>query len=335
VRILTLFVALIAMAATISACGGGDSDDPQAVVDDATLQGVESGDIDLSLGVDVEGKEGGHIDLSLSGPFRSESEADLPELDLTATANGSLDGEKIDFDGGLTLLGEEAYVQYQGTEYEVDPTTFGFVKATLQQRAGVESKSSEASACQEAASDLSLGNFIDEAKSEGSVDVGGTETTKVSGDLNATEAIDAVIELSEDSACSEQLNAAGPVPSVAELEKAKSQVQSSVKAAHVDLYVGDDDIVRRVEAQVTVEPSKGSAKGGAKSVEMNLDLTLTGVNEGQTISAPQGAQPLRKLFLKLGVNPIELLELAEGGVGGAGGGLNGLLEGLGGTGSTQ
>jgi hypothetical protein len=338
-RILTLFIALVALTATLAACGsGGGSDDPQTVVDNATLQGIESGDIDLTLGVDVKGEKAGHVDVSLSGPFQSESEAELPELDMTATAKGSIDGEKIDFDGGLVLLGDEAYVGYEGVEYEVDTTTLNFVKGTLQSQGRGQRQSDDANACQEVLGELNPGDFIDQAKSDGSADVGGTETTKVSGDLDASGAIEALTELSENPACSERLGSVGPLPSRGELDKAKSQVQDSVKDAHIDLYVGDDDIVRRIAVQATIEPPRGSGNGGAKTVKLDLDLTLTGVNEDQTISAPQGARPLSQLFLKLGINPIELLGLleGEGGFGGGGaGGLGGLLEGLGSSGSTQ
>ena len=108
------------------------------------------------------------------------------------------------------------------------------------------------------------------------------------------------------------------------MDKAKSQVGDSVKSAHVDVYVGDDDIVRQISAQLTLEPQNGGS--GPKSVEIDLDLTLTGVNEEQTISAPQNAKPLSKLFLKLGINPIELLGLLQGEEGGES--LGELFEGL-------
>ena len=73
-----------------------------------------------------------------------------------------------------------------------------------------------------------------------------------------------------------------------------------------------------------IEPKEESA-GGPRSVAIDLDLTLTGVNEEQKIAAPSDTKPLGKLFLKLGVNPTELLGLLEG----EGEGLNELLEGLG------
>jgi hypothetical protein len=97
-----------------------------------------------------------------------------------------------------------------------------------------------------------------------------------------------------------------------------------VKSAHVDVYVGDDDIVRRLSAQLQLEPQNGGS--GPKSVEIELDLKLTEVNEEQTISAPANAKPLSRLFIKLGINPIELLGLLQGEEGGES--LGELFEGL-------
>src|SRR5436305_2189396 len=308
----SVFVALIALSAALAACGGSSSDDPQTVVEEATLKGIESGKLNLAVDVNVQGEKGGKVNVAVSGPFQSQSEAEYPELDLAFSSKGSLGGKDLNREGGFTLLGNKAYVGYEGSEYEVDSTTFNFVKSMLKQQSGGEGKSSEIAACQEAAGELELSDFIENLKSSGSAEVGGTSTTKVSGDLDATSAIEAVSALVEDPKCSEQLSAAGPLPSAAELGKAKSTVQDPLKSAHVDLYVGDDHIVRRIVAQATIEPPK-STKSGAKRVELDLDLTLTGVNEEQTISVPAKSKPLSDLFLKLAINPIELLGAFQNG----------------------
>lgn len=329
-RTLVALAATFALAITLVACGGGGSDDPQTVVDEATLQGIESADLEMTLGLDVKGSEGGRLDVGLSGPFQSEEETELPEFDLTAKAKGDIGGEKVDFDGGLTLLGAKAYVAYEKTDYEVDPTTFGFVRSLLRQQTGAEGKSGEVTACQEAAAEVNLSDFVENLQDGGSADVGGTDTTKISGDLDVGGAIDAAIELSEDPACSEQLKAASSLPSTAQLEKAQDEVEQAVESAHVDLYVGDDHIVRRISAQATIEPKKGSG-GGAKSVDIDFDLELTGVNEEQTIVAPSSSKPLSALFVKLGINPLELLGLLQrrGEALQGPGGIDELLEGIG------
>lgn len=326
-RSLFALIVLTALAAVLAACGSGGSDSPQSVVDEATLQGIESGKLDLAVKADIQGKKGGNLDLSLSGPFQSEEEAETPDLDLAFSVNGKIDGEAIDRDGGLTLLGNKAFVGYEGTEYEVDPTTFNFVKSLVKDQGG-KGKSGEGSACQEVAGDFELKNFVENLKDEGSADVGGTETTKVSADLNGSGALEAFTELVEDPACSAQLKAAGPLPSTAELEEAKGTIKHSLKSAHVELYVGDDHIVRRVTARATIEPPADS-KYSAERVDLDIDLTLTGVNEEQAISAPDQTKPLSDLFLKLGINPIELLQAFQGG---GTPDIGGLLEKLGGVG---
>jgi hypothetical protein len=319
-RIFALLAVLSVLATAFVACGGGSSDDPQTVLDNATLEGVESGNIDLSLAVDSKGEEGGNVDVVLSGPFQNKGSEDLPELDLTASAKGRADGEDIDFEGGLTVLGDRAYVNYEGTEYEVDQTTFGFVKSGFEQaqeEGGSEGNPADVTACQDAANGIEIGDFVDNLSDEGSADVDGTSTTKVSGDLAVGSAIDAIVKLAEDPACATQLEAAGPLP-IGELEKAKGEVTSSVKTAQVEIYVGDDDIVRKLVAELTVVPEDGSG-----TVEADLELTLSGVNEEQQITPPANAKPLQGLFQKLDVNPIELLE-----AGSSGEGLGDLIEGL-------
>lgn len=325
-RFFALLAVLAALTTAFAACGSSDSDksgdDPQTVLDDATLEGVDSGNLELTVGIKAEGDEGGDIDVSLSGPFQAGAKGDLPQLAMTATANGSAEGEKVDFEGGLTLLPDRAYVNYEGTEYEVDATTFGFVKSGFEQAqqegASAEGNPADVTACQNAAEGFKVGDFVNDLSNDGSADVDGTATTKISGDLDVDGAIDAIIKLAEDPACASQLEAAGPLP-IGELEAAKGEVSSAVKKAHVEVYVGDDNIIRRLAAELTIEPQGASDE----KVEADIDLTLSQVNEDQEFTAPSNAKPLQGLFQKLDINPIELLE-----AGSSGEGLGDLLEGV-------
>jgi hypothetical protein len=321
-RIFVLFAATLALVTAFAACGGGDDGgSPQSVLEDATLQGIESGKIDLSLDIDAKGREGGTVDVSLSGAFQGEGEAELPRLDLTASAKGSLDREPLDFEGGLVLLPNQAYIEFEGVDYEVDPVTFSLFESVLEEgreNEGADGESESVTACQEAFGELKLSDFGDDLANDGSADVGGTSTTKVSGDLDVGGAVDSLVEIAQTPACEAQLGE-GPLPSDAEINKAKGEVEDGVKKAHVDVYVGEDDIVRRISAQLAIEP-KGSGSG-PESADLDFDLTLTEVNEEQSIVAPAKSKPLNDLFLKLGLNPIALLSLLEGG-----GGLGGLLD---------
>jgi len=320
VRTLLLIAALAALTTVFTACGSSDSESsdesPQDVLKGASFEGVENADLDLSLSIKAGGEQGGDVDVSLSGPFQSRGKKQLPELDLTAEATGTAEGEDIDFEAGVVLVPNKAFVDYEGTTYEVDSTTFSFVESAIEQAQNEAGGEKETTACQEAATSLKPSEFVDDLTNEGSADVGGTETTKVSGKLDVSGALDAVTALVENPACSSQLEAAGPLP-LNELDEARTEIEGALKTAQADVYVGEDEIIRRVTADFTVEP-----EGSGEKVDIELDMTLNGVNEGQEITAPEDAEPLEGLFEKLGVNPLELLQAVQGG-----GGLGGLLEG--------
>lgn len=321
-RILALFTVLTAMAAVFTACGGSDDEgggsgeDPQKVLEGASLEGVKSGEFDLSLHVNAEGKEGGDVEVQLGGPFEAGAKGEFPQAEVSAEASGSAGGEDIDFEGGLTVLTDRAFVDYEGTSYEIDPSTYGYIKLALE-RSQQQEGEKDITACQKAAEGIKFSQFAEELVNEGSADIEGASTTKISGDLNAGGAIDALIQLTEDPACSAQLEAAGPLP-IGELEEAKGELSKAVKKAHIDLYVGDDDIVRKVAAELTIQPPEASDE----KVELEMELTLSGVNEEQSFSEPSGAKSLEALFKEIGVEPTEFAEAFEEGLGG-------LLKGLG------
>jgi hypothetical protein len=324
IRVLVLLAALVALASLLAACGGGgggstgSSEDPQKVIESATLEGVKSGNFDLALNVNAEGQEGGKVKVDLSGPFEAGAKEELPQLAVDVTAKGDANGQNVDFNGNLTVLTDRAFIGFENETYEVDPTTFGFVKSSFEQ-AQQEQGGQEmgTTACQKAAEGIDFGNIVENLSNDGSEEIEGTETTKLSGDLNVPGAVEAVVKLSEDPACSSELEAAGPLP-LGELESAENELKTAIKKAHVEVFVGDDHIVRKFVAELTIEPK--DAKG--EKVELEMALSLGDVNEKQTFTAPSGAKPIQSLFEKLGVNPIELLE------GGGAGGIGGLLEGI-------
>ena len=215
-RTFALIAALAALTALLSACGGGgggSSEDPQKVIEQATFEGVESGTVDLTMNIKAEGENSGNMKIDLSGPFQSTGKESLPELAMQVKADGEADGENVNFEGGLTVLGDRAYVGFEGKNYEVDPTTFGFVKSSIEkgeQEGEKESAGAERTACQKAATSMNLEEFVDNLENEGSEDIDGTGTTKLSGDLNPQKAVDAAIKLAETPACANQAFALGP-----------------------------------------------------------------------------------------------------------------------------
>ena len=73
-----------------------------------------------------------------------------------------------------------------------------------------------------------------------------------------------------------------------------------------------------MDAELTIAPPGAEDE----KVEMEMELTLSGVNEEQSFETPSDAKPLEGLFKQLDVNPLELLEAGQEE------GIEGLLEGL-------
>jgi hypothetical protein len=314
IRTIALLAALAAALTLVaSGCGGG-SESPKSVVENATLEGVESGKLDASISFH---SESGNTEIQLAGPFQAGGKGELPQFAVAASAKGEANGEKVDLEGSLTLLSDRAFIGLDGSVYEVDPTTFGFIRSSFEQAAqkGGEDPGN-VTACQEAATGLDYGEVVENPKSETGVDVDGTSTTKVSGSLESDAAVDLLIKLLNDPACHAQLEAAGKLTPLSKLESSKQELGEALKSAHVDLYVGDDHIIRKVLAKLVVQ-----APGSSGPAEAEIEATLSAVNEEQKISAPAEAKPLEDLFRELGVNPLELFE--------GGGDIGGLLEKLG------
>jgi hypothetical protein len=300
-RVLLVLIALCLAAAIVAACGSG-SEDPQQVLDSATFEGVESGDFDLSLQIESEGRRGGSLDLSISGRAQAEG------VEATAKVGGTAQGKPVDFEGGLTLLAKRGFVNYQGTEYEIDPGNYSFAKPlffpALSEKGGAE-----LAACRHAATGIERGDLVGNLTSAGSAEVAGVETTKLSGELDVPAAVEALIGLAEDPGCGVQFEALSPFPRY-KVRLLGDELSESAEKARVEIYVGDDDIVRKVSGEFTGDPG-----GGREPVAVHFDFTLSGVNANQKIEIPSGAKPVTVLFGKLGVNPFEFLSWSRGGEG--------------------
>jgi hypothetical protein len=114
--------------------------------------------------------------------------------------------------------------------------------------------------------DVNPSSWLQNVKSEGSERMDGVQVTHVSADVNSAAAIADVAKT---------LDSTGGIPAGA--EKRLAQVVSN---GHIDAWVGDDKILRRVSFEMS-----GKGNGGRR-VDMNLDFRLSQVNKPQDIAAP-------------------------------------------------
>ena len=345
IRTKTLLVALalaVPLPAVIAGCGGGDSsEDPQQVIEDAFSNDttIESGVIDLTLDLAVEGSEGGSLEANVTGPFATDPEnpdqIGLLDLDVTATGEGSA-AEAIpeDFEAGITVTEDNLYVAYDGADYELGTEAFAELEAAQEEAAPSDSEGSsfreqcvqaiEAQGGDAAACDFDVTAWFSELENEGTEDVGGSETTHVSGNLDVEQMVTDLFALG----ASIPGATGGVDPSL--IEPQLGAISDAVSGADFDVYAStDDDTLRGLDFNLELDAEAlGGGAAGVDSASIGFSLELSEVGEEQTVEAPEDPQPIEDLSEELGGLGVipGATEVPGAGAGGGGAGGAGSLD---------
>jgi hypothetical protein len=307
VRPLAILVLTAAMALAVAACGStGTAFAPASSTTDVdqllreTFAGdhkVDSGRIDLNVRVEKSGpRSHGPASLRLSGPFESQGTGRLPDFAL----NAELTGAGHDLAVGATSTGGTGYVNVLGRDYVLAGPLYEQVKAGY-----------EEAAKQAGGSVPLLGidprRWVKDPQNAGEAKVGDADTIKITGGVDVKALLDD-LNSALNRAKSLGLKGADKLPDqLTPAERRKAE--EAVKEAKVELYTGKDDrILRRLRVDVRTATPKGTSR-------LELDLSLTGVNEDQEIAAPSDARPFDELTRQL-----RALGIGLGGLGGSGGG---------------
>jgi len=301
------------LAVCVAACGSSattftaasSTTDVQQLLRD-TFSGdreLKSGRVDLAVRVDKGGgRLQGPVALRLSGPFESQGSGRLPKFALDAELTGA--GQS--FAVGATSTGDAGYVNVLGRDYVLSGLVFAQIVAAY-----------EEAEKQAGGSFGALGidprRWLKDARNAGEAKVGDADTIKITGGVDVR-AVLRDIENAIARAKSLGLKGADNLPEPLTPAQIR-QAEQSVEDAAVELYTGKDDrILRRLHVLVHT-----SGTGEAPS-RLELDLSLTGVNEDQQISAPSNPRPFDELMQQLGGLGIGLGGLGMPGGGGSGGG---------------
>jgi hypothetical protein len=327
-KLLSVTTAALLGSGLLAACGGGGGDeDPQQVLDQTTLSDVHSANIDLSVSGSAEGDQGGNFDVSLSGPVQGEN-GKFPQFDLTGKVTASGAGQDFDFEGGLISTGDQGFVSYNGTDYEVPSTAFGQIvkaseKAQKQQKdtSGLSPSEAFAQGCTQSlvqqgadesaasdACDIDFKALLTNLSNEGDADVEGADTIHISGDAN-------VDQIASDFAALVKATPQGQQLPQSAIDQVVQQATDAVDEATIDVYSGKDDhLLRKLDFSLKVTPPDSASSSGIDSISADFSLSLSGVNEEQTIEAPSNAKSLSDLTNQIGIPGLSGL----GGLGGAG-----------------
>jgi hypothetical protein len=287
------------LSATIAACGGGSSSsnvDPHKVLHEtfSNPKSISSGKLDLSLTGNIQGSQSASFDASIAGPFQSGGgPGTLPQFDLTGKIGGSGPGTpSISFEGGLVFTKSNAYVEYQGNAYQVPSRLFSQLKAIASQSAASSQSSGQSLGSVLKKLGVTPSDWFTNLANEGTATVAGATTDHVSGDVDVAKVATDLQKLS-------QLSQGIPGQAQSLSPTDLSKLKQSVKRAHVDIYSGENDhLLRKLAVSLELAPPKGASSGGVSSVAIDFSLTLSDLNQPQSISAPPNVQPVPRSFLR-------------------------------------
>ena len=281
-------LSVLALIAVLAGCGGGGGgEDPNEAIDKAFSTPIESANVTLSMKISAEGvpQLEEPAEVKLSGPFQSNGKEKLPSLDWQASVAGG--GQS--FSGGLISTGDNAYVSFQGSDYEVGEEQV----AQINQQLGQQTQD-------KTLKDFGIdpNNWITNAQDEGSEEVNGADSQHVSASVDVEKMLTDLNKTVEQAGAM----SGGAAPQQITPEQIE-QIKQVVKEPKVDVWVGnEDDALRRLSVVVDFEiPEDQRAQfQGASGGTFEFSLDLAEVGEEQTIEAPADAKPLSELQGALG-----------------------------------
>lgn len=274
----------------LAGCGGGDKGSGADSSTDASqlLKDTFSGNKEIKSGkldIKADASSGGQtVAAQLSGPFTNRGTGKVPELDLDATLDASGQSFKV----GVTTTSDQAFVSYDGTDYEIPAAIYQSLQAQFEQQA-------KQAGNQQSLASLGIdpSKWLTNAKNAGEAKVGDTDTIKITGDVDVPKLLDDV------NGALAKIRALGGaqaanIPDQLS-EKDKQQATEAIKELNVEVYTGaDDKIMRRLVIALKLQPP-----GESQSADVKLDMQFLDVNEDQEIKAPDNAKPFTELAQKL------------------------------------
>jgi hypothetical protein len=271
-RLLTLL--LIPLMAVVVACGSDEPLQPASASTDASqlLRDTLANSAELKSGVlSASLRATGEETSRVSGPFASEGKGKLPRFAFDVRAQG--------VHAGLTWTGEKGFITLDNTPYELSDLIVRQVQAALEQ-AGSAAKQAGPLA-------IDVSGWLKNPRNEGLAQVGDAQTIKLTGTVDKAKVLAGVESLVK------QFGSFG-VPAHRLSQQERQEYLNAVRSMAVQVYTGASDrILRRLVVDTTVKDPDSEKTG-----RFVVDLTLTKVNQDQTIAAPANARSFGELLQK-------------------------------------
>lgn len=286
-----IVLALLVCAFAAAGCGDGEDPDVAQLLRQTFGEdkNIKSGRLDLSLRLDANGLAAltGPVTARLTGPFASTDPDQLPRFSFDA----NLDAGGQEIKAGAISTGDKGFLTLQGQAYQLSDQLFDQFKTGYAEQAKKDKGEDKG------VSFKSLGidpqSWLRDPEYSGKEDVGGTETFHIRAGIDMPRLLEDVNRIL---GRAEQIQG----QSSRQLTEAeRKQIADAVKDARIEVWTGTEDkILRRLNVELKFEVPEGNraAANGLKSGTIHFDLGLGGINDDQTITAPEDAKPLDDLI---------------------------------------
>jgi hypothetical protein len=296
--------ALGAIAVVLAACGSGGSGNVNDTLKSAFSTPVKSANIDLELQLALNGVKQikGPVKLSVQGPFESGHGKTLPKLNLSIAASAS--GQN--FSAGFISTGDNAFVNFQGQNYELGKQAVAQINQQIQAAAKNKKKGGLSQF------GIHARDWLTGAKNEGTSKIDGVDTDHISAGVDVGKMLDDLNTLVQSARSSVGGAGTGMTP------QQRQQLTKILGKPRFDVYVGKSDhVLRRLSAHVDFNiPSQSQSQlSGLTGGSLAFSLDLSNVGQPQNITAPANAKPITDLTSKLGGLTGLLGGAAAGGAG--------------------
>jgi hypothetical protein len=244
----------------------------------ANLGRIHSGVLGMRMMAESTGQLAGEMGFELEGPFALPvGDESLPVAEFRYTQIAGPESAEATF----LSTGEQAFVEIEGQAYE------------LQADALAEEPAAAPAAAAAGLGTLRLNEWIREPELSDGGEVGGTDTWRVTADLNAGAAIPDLMELS---------GSLGSTGFLAAFEGAGSeQLEQAVESSTIEIYTGKDDrLLRRLVMDIRLglshlEAELGDAVTGLADMHLRFEVEVSDIGRQVSVEAPVDALPISEL----------------------------------------
>lgn len=309
-----------AVATAAVGCGGDEGgvtpeEDPEAIVEQAFAEPIESADV--SLDVDFELEEQGRSESfqgQLTGPCRWNGPDRFASFDYEVALQGG--GASVP-PISVVSTGEDLFLEVAGTSYSLGNQVLAAVNREI------EGDSQAAAACGTLGLDTEgpdMPSLMEDLEVAGEQEVAGVPTTHVTGTIAVEDLVTDLNELAR------QANQLSPEAAPTLSDQEVDALLDSVEEPRFDLFVGEDGVVRGFNSSFAFGSPDGGGEDEISSGSVAVSLEFAGVGGEQEIVAPEDSRPIDSLIRQI----AGLSELFGGDVpaipglpGGGGGGARG------------